>query len=87
MKVKILREFLKRLRQRRQPVKSLFGSMGAKAEALSFSIAKYDGEKKPGDGKEPFEYVKGGKGQPTVRTAPDGTVLEVLKEAEEGGEE
>jgi hypothetical protein len=85
-KVQILKEFLRQLRQRRGPV-SLFGAVGAEAECLSFTITKYDGEKVPGDGKQPIEYVKGGKDQPTVRVAPDGTILEVLKDAPQGGKE
>jgi len=35
-----------------------------------FRLEKFDGEKRPGDGKEPVEVIEGGDGRPTVMTFP-----------------
>lgn len=49
-----------------------------------FKLEKFDGEKVPGDGKEPVEVIEGGDGRDTILTKADGTqtVLETWAEIE-----
>ena len=58
---------------------------GIKARIDKFTLAKYDGDKVPGDGKVPVEIIEGGDGLPTLLIRKDGVDLpipEVLKEAD-----
>lgn len=45
------------------------------ARVLKMTLEKFDGEKVPGDGKEPVEIIEGGDGLPTMMIRENGVDL------------
>ncbi len=48
--------------------------------SLDFTLEKFEGEKVPGDGKEPFQILKGGDGKPTMIVRDDYVDLDEPRE-------
>lgn len=54
--------------------------------SVDYTLEKFDGEKVPGDGKEPVEIIQGGDGKPTFLLRENGIDLDpprMIKEADE----
>ena len=54
--------------------------------SVDYILEKFDGEKVPGDGKEPVEIIQGGDGKPTFLLRENGIDLDpprMIKEADE----
>lgn len=50
------------------------------ARVLKMTLEKFDGEKVPGDGKEPVEIIEGGDGLPTMMIRENGVDLNPPRE-------